>query len=229
MDRLPRLRLATSFLVLLFWTCLSFAAATTQAISGGVQMAPANGDYGSLAFGQRVESGATIKTEANGRVVLRFDDGQMVSIAESSLFVVNDYKFNAHKPAESNFFVTLLKGGMRAVTGVIGETNKSNVTIKTPVATMGIRGTDFQLFFDNKLYINVLQGAVSATNDGGTAIFDAQSQPSGRVLNAQTKPQAAPPASFPAAAQGAFRLQQQQPLMGPVKEPNPKDPNCTDR
>lgn len=224
-----QLRISTAFLILLLWSSLTLAAATTQAISGDVQMAPAKGDYGSLAFGQRVESGATIKTEANGRVVLRFDDGQMVSIAESSLFVVNDYKFNAHKPAESNFFVTLVKGGMRAVTGVIGETNKSNVTIKTPVATMGIRGTDFQLFMDNKLYINVLQGAISATNDGGTAIFDAKSQPSGQVLNSRTKAQPAPPAAFPVSAQGAFRLQQQQPLMGPTKAPNPTDPNCNDR
>lgn len=224
-----RISAIAGFLFLSLWSCLTFAAATTQAISGEVLMAPAKGDYGSLAFGQRVESGATIKTAATGRVVLRFDDGQMISIAESSLFVVNDYKFNAHKPEESNFFVSLLKGGMRAVTGVIGETNKSHVTIKTPVATMGIRGTDFQLFFDNKLYINVIQGAVSATNDGGTAIFDAKSQPSGQVLNAQTRATPAPPTAFPPAAQGAFRLQQQQPLMGPVKDPNPKDPNCNDR
>jgi len=217
------------FFVLLLWSCLSLAAATTQAISGEVQMAPAKGDYGALAFGQRVESGATIKTGATGRVVLRFDDGQMVSISEGSLFVISDYKFNAHKPAESNFAVSLFKGGMRAVTGAIGEANKNNVSFKTPVATVGIRGTDFQLYMDNKLYINVLSGTIVATNEGGTATFDAKSQPTGQVLNAQTRPTAAPPAAFPAGAQGAFRLQQQQPLMGPVKDPNPSDPTCKDR
>lgn len=228
MNRL-RISSVTSFIVLLLWSCIAFAAATTQAVSGEVQMAPAKGDYGSLAFGQRVESGATIKTGANGRVVLRFDDGQMISISESSLFVVNEFKFNAHKPAESSFVVSLFKGGMRAVTGVIGETNKSNVTFKSPVATVGIRGTDFQLFFENKLYINVIQGAISVANEGGTTVFDAKTQPSGQVANAQTKAQAAPPNTFPAAAQGAFRLQQAQPLMGPVQAPNPKDPNCNDR
>ena len=218
-----------SSLVLLFWSCLSFAAATTQALSGEVQMAPAKGEYGTLAFGQRVESGATIKTGASGRVVLRFDDGQMVSFSEGSLFVITDYKFNAHKPAESNFAVALFKGGMRSVTGAIGEANKSNVSIKTTVATVGIRGTDFQLYLDNKLYINVLSGAISATNEGGTTVFDAKSSPTGQVLNAQTKPSVAPPSAFPAGAQGSFRLQQQQPLMGPVKEPNPTDPTCKDR
>lgn len=215
--------------LLLLTSGWAFAAATTQAVSGDVQMAPAKGDYGVLAFGQRVESGATIKTGSTGRVVLRFDDGQMISISESSLFVVTDYKFNAHKPAESSFLVSLLKGGMRAVTGAIGEAAKENVTIKTQVATIGIRGTDFQLFMENKLYINVLSGAIVATNDGGSMVFDAKSQPTGQVINAQTRPTAAPPTAFPAAAQGSFRLQQQQPLMGPIKEPNPKDPTCKDR
>ena len=227
MDRL-RTSVVTGIFLLL-WSCLSFAAATVQAVSGEVLMAPAKGDYGSLAFGQRVESGATVKTGANGRVVLNFDDGQKVSLSEGSLFVITDYKFNAHKPAESNFAVNLFKGGMRAVTGAIGEANKGNVTIKTQVATVGIRGTDFQLYMDNKLYINVLSGAITATNEAGTAVFDAKAQSTGQVLSAQSRPTAAPPAAFPAAAQGAFRLQQQQPLMGPVPTPNPTDPTCKDR
>ena len=217
------------FLFLLIASQLVFAAATTQAVSGEVQMAPAKGDYGTLAFGQRVETGATIKTGANGRVVLRFDDGQMLSISEGSLFVISDYKFNAHKPTESSFVASLLKGGIRAVTGAIGEANKDNVTIKTQVATIGIRGTDFQLFMENKLFINVITGAIIATNEGGSMVFDAKSQPTGQVLNAQTRPTAAPPGAFPATAQGSFRLQQQQPLMGPIKDPNPKDPTCKDR
>ena len=214
---------------LMLCSCLTFAAATVQAVSGEVQVAPAKGDYGPLAFGQRVESGATIKTGGNGRVVLNFDDGQKVSISEGSLFVITDYKFNAHKPADSNFAVSLFKGGMRAVTGAIGDANKSNVTIKTQVATVGIRGTDFQLYMDNKLYINVLSGAIVATNEAGSLVFDAKTQPTGQVLSAQSRPTAAPPAAFPAAAQGAFRVQQHQPLMGPVSEPNPTDPSCKDR
>jgi hypothetical protein len=223
-----RIPVIVGFLLLLLSNCV-FAAATTQAVSGQVSMAPAKGEYEPLAFGQRVESGATIKTGGDGRVVLRFDDGQMISVTESSLFVVNEYKFNAHKPKESTFFASLVKGGVRAVTGAIGEANKSNVMIKTPVATVGIRGTDFQLFMENQLFINVISGAISATNDGGTAVFDAKSAPSGMVANAQTKAAPAPANSFPAGAQGAFRLQQNQPLMGPVKEPNPQDPTCKDR
>ena len=56
-----------------------------------------------------------------------------------------------------------------------------------------VRGTDFQLFMENKLYINVISGAIVATNDGGSMVFDAKSQPTGQVLSAQTRPTAAPP------------------------------------
>lgn len=206
----------------------AYSAATTQAVSGEVTMAPAKGEYGKLAFGERIESGSTVKTGANGRVILRFDDGQMVSVTESSVFVVTEYKFNAHKPQESGFIGSLVKGGMRAVTGAIGEANKNNVMIKTSVATVGIRGTDFQLYVDNKLYLNVISGAIVATNEAGSMVFDT-TKPTGVVHDAHTAPAAAPPSSFPAAAQGAFRLQQNQPLMGPVKDPNPKDPTCKDR
>jgi len=215
--------------VLLFWSNLMFAAATTQALTGDVQMAPAKGDYAALAYGQRVDSGATIKTSANGSAVLRFDDGQMLSISPNSLFVVAEYSFNAHKPEQGNFVASLLRGAVRMVTGVIGETNKNNVKVKTPVATLGLRGTDFQLYFDNRLYINVIQGAIAATNEGGTTVFDAKSNPTGQVINLQTKATSAPSTVFPAPAQGSFRLQQSQPLMGPVKDPNPKDPGCGDR
>ena len=224
-----RISAIASLFFLLLWSGLCFAAATTQAVSGEVMMAPAKGDYATLAYGQRVESGATIKTGGNGRVVLRFDDGHMISISEGSLFVVTEYKFDPHKPADGNLAVSLLKGGMRAVTGAIGEANKNNVSFKTQVATVGIRGTDFQLFVENKLFINVISGAVVATNAGGSMVFDAKAQPTGQVNNAQSAPTVAPLTAFPAAAQAAFRLQQQQPLMGPVKEPNPTDPSCKDR
>lgn len=224
-----QLRRATAFLILLLWSCVSLAAATVITVKGDVQMTPLQGIPGQLASGQRIESGAAIKTGANGETALRFDDGQMLALSGSTSFILNEYKFNAHKPEESSFIASLLKGGLRAVTGIIGETNKNNVTIKVDVATVGIRGTDFMLFYDNELYIAVLDGAISATNRGGEAIFDAKAQPTGMAINADTKAQPATEDRFPAAAQGAFRILQAYPLSDTIRKPNPKDPTCGDR
>ena len=226
----------TVFVFLLFWSCASLAAATVITVRGHVQMTPLTGKFDQLAPGQRVESGASIKTGENSSTTLLFDDGQVIALYAKTSFVVNEYKFNAHKPGESRFVASLLKGGMRAVTGIIGKANKSNVTFKIDVATVGIRGTDFMLYHDGMLYLTVLDGAVSATNEGGEEVFDEEitdakslPPPVGRVANAITKAKPIPIDELPATALAVFRVLQMLPLSDKIREPNPDDPTCADR
>ena len=222
-------RAVLGFWLLILVSSVAFAAgATTHSVTGEVLLMPAKGETSQLALGQRVESGAMLKS-STGSAILRFDDGQLISIAPDTTLTITDYKFNPQKPEEGNFVATLFKGAMRAVTGLIGERNKQNVMIKTSVATMGIRGTDFQLYLDSRLYISVLDGAVSATNDAGSAIFDAKNQPLGVVPSAQTQPRPATQAEFPANASAPFRQMQMLPLSDQTKKPNPADPTCVDR
>lgn len=224
------LRSAAIFCLLMVWACAASAAATVISAKGGVQMTSAQGYVESLAPGQRVEAGASIKTGPSGEISMRFDDGQMLALSSSTTYVINEYRFNPHKPEVSSFLSSLVKGGLRAVSGIIGETNKNNVKFKTGVATMGIRGTDFMLFSDNsQLYISVLEGAVPATNEGGEAVFDANTQPHGKVINSQTMAMIALPTDFPAATQAAFRVMQMLPLSDTIRHPNPQDPSCGDR
>ena len=233
---MKKLRNITVFVFLLFWSCVSLAAATVITASGHVQMTPLTGNLGQLAPGQRVESGAAIKTGEDSSVILRFDDGHVVALSAKTSFVLNEYKFNAHKPEESSFIASLLKGGMRAVTGIIGEANKNNVTFKTDVATIGIRGTDFMLFYDDRLYLTVLDGVISVTNEGGEEVFDEEMSdakslppPVGRVVNAITKAKPITIDELPAAALSVFRVLQMLPLSDNIREPDPDDPTCADR
>lgn len=218
-----------ALLMLSLWLQTAWSAATTHAVAGDVTMTPADGKPGKLAVGQRVETGASIKTAHGGNAVLRFDDGQIVSVGSDSLFVITEYKFNAHQPKESSFVGSLFKGAVRAVTGVIGEANKENVKIKTPAATIGIRGTDFSLLLDTRLYLHVLDGAISATNAGGEFVFSAANQPYGIVASPQTAPRPAKAEEMPAGVQGAIRQFQAQPLSDKIRKPDPKDPTCSDR
>ena len=222
------LRTAWSFLLLLLASSLVFAGATTHSVTGDVLLVPIKGDAVRLAIGQRVESGATIKS-SKGSAVLRFDDGQLISVAPDTTFGITDYKFNHQKPEEGSFVGTLLKGALRAVTGLIGESNKTTVVFKTSVATIGIRGTDFQLYFDDRLYISILDGAVEASNEAGSAVFDANNQPLGIVTSSQSQPRPATLEELPAATQAAFRQMQMLPLSDKIRKPNPNDPTCADR
>lgn len=225
-----------------FFTCLlcvmfglamtgAWAAATTQSVAGEANFQPANGKVEKLAPGQRLETGAKLSTGSNSQVILRFDDGQSMSLNSNSTFVITEYRFNAQKPAEGSFIGSLVKGAMRTATGLIGEANKDAVKVSTPVATVGIRGTDFMLHFDDALYMGVLQGAIAATNEAGVEVFEASKEIGGIVATARSRARKAALTEMPAAAQASFRQLQVVPLTGAEasRQPRPNDPSCNDR
>lgn len=226
---MSRLRNIMVFFALLLWSCIALAAATVVMVNGEVTVASARGPLGQLAVGQRVEAGVMIKTGSSSDVSLRFDDGQMLALSANASFFINEYKFTLHKPEESSFVGSLLKGGLRTVTGIIGETNKNNVKFKVEVATVGIRGTDFALHYDGELHLAVLDGVIVAKNDGGEEVFDANLHPYGKVVSAKAKPRHIKENQLPADALGAFRILRAYPLSNTIWKPNQLDPTCEDR
>ena len=223
------LRNSMVFFILLLWSCMALAAATVVMVNGEVTMASAQALPSQLAVGQRVEAGAMIETGSSSNISLRFDDGQMLALSPNSSFIVNEYKFTPHKPEESSFIGSLLKGGLRAVTGIIGEKNKNNVNFKVEVATIGIRGTDFALHYDGELHLAVREGVIFAKNDGGEEVFDANLHPYGKVVSAKAKPRHISEDQIPADALGVFRVLQRYPLSNTIWNPNQDDPSCEDR
>jgi hypothetical protein len=57
----------------------------------------------------------------------------------------------AAAPAGSRAFFKLLRGGFRAVSGLIGKANSGDYRVATPVATIGIRGTDYETFLCDRV------------------------------------------------------------------------------
>ena len=224
-------RKAFSLLVPIFLSLVSLGAwanATTLSVSGEVQVTPKGGSGARLAEGQRVDSGAALKTGPNSGVTIRFDDGQMLALTSNSSLVIDEYRFNPHKPEEGGILTSLLRGGMRTVTGLIGKAKPESVTVTTPVATIGIRGTDFQLFVEGRLFISVVDGTIGVANTSGETVFDGANQPLGIVPDAQTKARAASLSEFSADAVAAMRRLAIEPNFG-TRKPNPNDPSCADR
>ena len=123
--------------------------------------------------GETVESGQTVTVGEGSRAVIKFQDGQIVALQSKSIFKVNNYKFDQAAMDKSESFFSLLQGGLRAITGLIGANHKEGWKLAAPTATMGIRGTDFMVVVDQGIFIKVDAGAVSATNSAGTAVFTA--------------------------------------------------------
>jgi hypothetical protein len=59
-----------------------------------------------------------------------------------SELLISEFEFNPNSYA-GDLAISLLKGTMRVVTGLIGKTAPDNVRFSTPSATIGIRGTEF--------------------------------------------------------------------------------------
>lgn len=123
-----------------------------------------------LVKGEDISTGDTIQT-GNGRAQVRFTDGGFISLTPETEFKVNDYNYPGKADGTEKGFYGLIKGGLRAVTGAIGHVNKKTYLVNTPVATIGIRGTEFLATMTDKLIVRVGDGAVYLANKAGDIVL----------------------------------------------------------
>ena len=79
------------------------------------------------------------------------------TLSPQSAFRIEEHEFKPQQPDESNSFFSFLQGGLRLVTGLVGKLNQPAFRVATPTATIGIRGTGFDL---------VCEGACVGSNAG---------------------------------------------------------------
>ena len=154
---------------------------------GNVTASSANGTEKNLIKNMEINSGDTIQT-LEGRAQLRFEDGGYISLQPNTQFKVEDYHYSGKADGSEKGFFQLLKGGLRAISGAIGKSNKQAYRLNTPVATVGIRGTEFLTqLVGTRLLVKVGDGAVYISNAGGDLIL--YKGQTGEVSGLNNKPQ----------------------------------------
>ena len=114
-------------------------------VTGDVRVMRSARDWTSmrpLARGDTLQSGDTVVTGDDGRAQLRFSDGALVTLQPRSRFRIDEYRFDAD--GQRGFF-SLLRGAMRTTTGTIGKRSHDDYQLRTPTATVGVRGTEFEV------------------------------------------------------------------------------------
>lgn len=107
----------------------------------------------------------TVTVGADGKAQLKFIDGGLVTLLPNTIYRISSYVFTEEK---SEVAIELIEGGFRAMTGTIGKTHPTNYTIKTPTATIAVRGTIFDVLFrDGELNVGSIDGTVLVTNSAG--------------------------------------------------------------
>ena len=141
-------------------------------ISGDVFAAQGKNPVHQVTDYEVISSGTFIKTGDNGSALLKFEDGQTVSMRANSLLQVREYHYDAKRAGNSSIVFSMFEGGMHFVTGQIGLRNKQAFRLLTPNATINIHGTDFVIAMTgNSVYSQVLKGRIRMTNAAGTSII----------------------------------------------------------
>lgn len=141
--------------------------------SGEVKTALGSQKAQVVSKGALLENDMIVFTGDVSQAVLKFEDGQVIALQSNSSFRIDDYRYNPNEIEKSNVFFSMLKGGLRAITGLISSKRHAAFRLNTPNATIGIRGTDFMVVLSNQMYGNVVTGSISMTNAAGTAVFSA--------------------------------------------------------
>ena len=167
-SNLPSSRLALWMAMVAAWPVQGFAAAGSVQFSTGDVQLRRGAVVAPAIKGTDVESGDMIVTGAAGRAQIRFSDGGLVALYPDSQFTVTRYA-DTGNPAQENFAVSLLQGGMRAVTGLIGKRNPQNYKVTTPTAVVGIRGSAFLVAFNaqGELVVSGEQDEIEVCSEAG--------------------------------------------------------------
>jgi hypothetical protein len=195
-------------------------AARAVELRGQVLVSRAGAAAVPLQQGQPLYSGDGLQTGLGAYVVLVFSDGTKLTVNPSSQMAIADYAHDASAQASSGgvgrMIIDMFKGGLRFATGLIGKTNPEKVKVRTANATIGIRGTVFDVVCapsagsdaggagdlgdmpcDQSVFAQTREGLISLTGSQGEPVLIPAGQ-SGRVpgANVPARTLAAPPAYF---------------------------------
>ncbi len=114
-----------------------------------------------LRVGDEVVQGMTVSTGPASSVVLKFDDGQVAALTANSRMTISAYQYQS-STRTGNVLLSLVEGGMRAITGLIGKNSRDRVAYKAGSATIGIRGTDVTIITtQGHVVVTVADGVIS--------------------------------------------------------------------
>jgi hypothetical protein len=160
-------------------------AGRVQFVAGDVRVVDAAGREQAMKKGQDINEGDTVLSAPSGSAQLRMIDGAIVALRPATQLKIVGYAFNGKEDGSERASFSLLKGGLRAITGLIGKTNKDHYRLDTPTATIGIRGTDHEPVVvlppsagetasaPAGTYDKVNVGATSLTTQAGTTVVAA--------------------------------------------------------
>jgi len=126
-------------LALLSPPVLAAAGGSVTHLSGTLSVRKPDGSVRILSQKSRIESGDTISTERDSFAQVEFADGARLTLKPDTAVTIERFSYAEEKPQEDAFFYSVLKGGVRAVAGIVGERSTDRYQVRTSAGTVGLR------------------------------------------------------------------------------------------
>ena len=192
-NRSPNCRFAFSAiaLLILFTPAAGLAAPAGEVthVSGVLMVRKADGTSRILAPKSTVEPGDLLATAGDTYARVKFADGGEITLRPNSQFKIEMFNYDKGVSDGDSAIFSLLKGGLRTITGLVGKRKPNSYEMRTSTATIGIRGTNYGLLLcqgdcqtlrnnfgqvpQDGLHVDVANGIISVTNKGEQVLFSA--------------------------------------------------------
>lgn len=139
---------------------------------GNVTAIAEDGSARALKRRSQIFNGDTVKTGPAGSVQVRFVDKALMTIKANSEMNIERYLLaqQGSEGEKEQVLMSLVKGGFRTITGTIGKGDKDAYKVNTPAASIGIRGTNYEVQqeSDGGFVMGVYSGGIQVENEAGT-------------------------------------------------------------
>jgi hypothetical protein len=178
-------RIGLAFWLALLCNGLAWAeeAGSITHLNGTLSAEHADGSRTLLSIKSIVNSGDVLETAHNTYARIKFLDNSELILRPDTRVKVEQYHFVEQEPAADRSLISLVKGGLRKLSGLIGKRSPPQDKLQTPIAVIGIRGTNYGLLLcqgdcagiptlsgvplNDGLHIDVAGGEITAFNGAG--------------------------------------------------------------
>ncbi|MGB0713727.1 MAG: FecR family protein, partial [Gammaproteobacteria bacterium] len=112
---------------------------------GKVEVHDAEGATRRVVTGGALFRGDEVETDPGAMAVVVFRDNTRVTVRPATRFKVSSFRYRDKRPDLNNVLLRVARGGLRVLTGLVAKTDNKKFSIETPVATVGVRGTNFDV------------------------------------------------------------------------------------
>ena len=153
--------------------------------TNGSLVASNNGSIRTLKRGSYISEGDVVNSGITSKSQLRMVDGALIVLRQNSEMHFEEYRYDEKDKSAGSSIFSLIKGGFKTISGLIGKQNKKNYKVKTAFTTIGIRGTNYGITIcdqgncadgengalNDGLYASVIDGEISSENEAGLYIY----------------------------------------------------------